>query len=191
MRNSTFKHLKNIGKLAVVGGISAMALASGTAEATPTQGTLGATSTGIINISVSVPNRARITNLSDITITNQDPNTAVNNAQNVCVWSNTATKKYTVTASGSGTASAFTLASTTLTVPYSVQWSGSSGSTSGTALTAGTASTAFTSTATDQACATAPSTSASLIVNMATADLGGMQSQTNYTGTLTLVVTPQ
>jgi len=190
MRNTATKYLKTIGKLAVMGGISALALASGTAQAA-TQGTLGATSTGSVSISVSVPNRARITGLTDITITNQDPNTAVNNAQNVCVWSNTATKKYTVTASGSGASSAFTLANSTLTVPYSVQWAGSSGATSGTALTTGTASTAFTSTATDQACASGPTSSASLVVNMATSDLGGMQSLTSYTGTLTLVVTPQ
>lgn len=181
----------NIKKLARVASlVAASALASGTAHAA-TQGTLGATSTGSVSISVSVPNRARITGLNDITIANQDPNSAVNNAQNVCVWSNTATKKYTVTASGSGTASAFTLANASLSVPYSVQWAGSSGATSGTALTAGTASTAFTSTATDQACATGATSSASLVVNMATADLGGMQAATSYTGTLTLLVTPQ
>jgi hypothetical protein len=188
---TTIKHLETAVKLAVMGGIYAMALSSGTAQATPTQGTLGSTSTGVINISVSVPNRARITNLSDVTITNQDPNTAVNSAQSVCVWSNTSTKNYTVTATGSGSSSAFTLANSTLTVPYSVEWSGSTGQSSGTILTAGTASAAFTSTATNQTCASGPSTTASLIVNMATSDLGGMQAQTNYTGTLTLVVAPQ
>ena len=144
-----------------------------------------------MSISVSVPNRARISGLTDITISNQDPNTAINNAQNVCVWSNTATKNYTVTATGSGASSAFTLANSSLTVPYSVEWAGSSTATSGTALTAGTASSAFTSAASQQLCSSGPSSSASLVVNMATADLGGMQAQTNYTGTLTLVVTPQ
>lgn len=188
MGNSTIKHFTNAVKLAVIGGISAMALTSGTAQAA-TQGTLGATSTGSVTITVSVPNRARITNLSDITISNQDPNTAVNSAQNVCVWSNTSTKNYKITATGSGTSNAFTLANSSLTVPYSVEWAASTGQTSGTALTAGTISSAFTSGATNQTCTAG--NSASLIVNMTTDDLGGMQSQTNYTGTLTLVVTPQ
>ncbi len=84
------------------------ALASAPAMAA-TQGTLGATSTGSVAISASVPNRARITGLTDVAFTSQDPNTAASNAQSICVWSNTATKGYTVTASGSGTSSAFTL----------------------------------------------------------------------------------
>lgn len=188
MLDFTTKRLNNFLKAATLGGVAMAALAGGTAQAA-TQGTLGATSTGSVTITVSVPNRARITNLSDITIANQDPNTAINSAQNVCVWSNTATKNYTVTATGSGVSSAFTLANSTLTVPYSVEWAGSTGQTSGTALTAGTASAAFTSGAANQACTTG--NSASLVVNMSTGDLGSMQSQTNYTGTLTLVVTPQ
>jgi hypothetical protein len=72
-----------------------------------------------------------------------------------------------------------------------VQWSGSSGQTSGSALTSGTASTGFVSTATNQTCASGPTSSASLIVNIATTDLGAMQAATSYTGTLTLLVTPQ
>ena len=156
-----------------------------------TQGTLGATSTGTVAISASVPNRARITGLSDVAFTNQDPNTVASNAQNVCVWSNTATKGYTVTATGSGTSSAFTLANGLLTVPYSVAWNASSGATTGSALATGTASAGLVSTATQQVCSSGPATTSSLIVGITTADLGGMQAETSYTGTLTLVVTPQ
>lgn len=173
----------------LIGALALAAITSGTAHAA-TQGTLGATSTGSITISASVPNRARITGLTDVTFTNQDPNTAASSAQNVCLWSNTATKGYTITATGSGTASAFTLANGTLTVPYSVQWSASSGQTSGTALTAATASAGLVSTATQQTCSSGPTSSASLIAGISTTDLGGMQAATTYTGTLTLVVTP-
>src|SRR3569623_1408796 len=94
----------------------ACAVTAGQASAAPTQGTLGATSTGIINISASVPNRARITGLVDVAFSNQDPNTAASSNQDGCVWSNTATKGYTVTATGSGAASAFTLSNGTTTV---------------------------------------------------------------------------
>ncbi len=103
---------------------AAIALSTGTAHAA-NQGTLGATSTGDITITASVQARVRITGLADVSWTNQDPGTAATNAQDVCVWSNTSTKGYTVTASGDGASNAFTLANGALTVPYSVQWNAS------------------------------------------------------------------
>lgn len=156
-----------------------------------TQGTLGSTSTGSVAIAASVPNRVHISGLTDVSFANQDPAIAAANAQNVCVWSNTATKGYNVTGSGSGAASAFTLANGAVTVPYSVEWSGSSGQTSGTLLTSGSALTGLTSTATNSNCASGPASSASLIVRISTANLQTMQAATNYTGTLTLLVAPE
>jgi hypothetical protein len=171
--------------LALTGGLApAEALAA-------SQGTLGATSTGSVAITASVPTRARITGLSDVSFTNQDPATAASSAQNVCVWSNTATKAYTITATGSGAANAFTLSNGTTTVPYSVEWAASSDQTSGTALGTGTASSSQTSTATHQTCTSGPASSASLIVGITTANLGTMSAGSSYTGTLTLLVTPQ
>ena len=179
----------------ILNSITSAAIVVAAIASTPalaaTQGTLGATSTGTVAISASVPNRARITGLADVAFTNQDPNTAASSPQNVCVWSNTATKGYTVTATGSGTSSAFTLANGLLTVPYSVAWNASSGATTGSALATGTASAGLVSTATQQVCSSGPVTTSSLIVGITTADLGGMQAETSYTGTLTLVVTPQ
>jgi hypothetical protein len=156
-----------------------------------TQGSLGATSTGSISISASVPSRARITGLNDVAFTNQDPASAATSAQDVCVWTNTATKGYTITATGSGTASSFTLAGASMTVPYSVQWSATSGQSSGTALVNGAASAGLTSTGTQQTCSSGPSATASLIIGIAATDLQTMQSGTTYTGTLTLLVAPQ
>jgi hypothetical protein len=177
-------------KASLIAAMSVAALASGAAQAA-TQGTIGATSTGTVVITASVPNRARITGLSDVAFLNQDPSTAATNAQNVCVWSNTATKGYTVTATGSGATNAFTLANGALTVPYSVEWNALSGQTSGSALATGAASAGLVSTATQHSCASGPATTSSLVVGIGTADLGTMQSATTYTGTLTLVVTPQ
>jgi hypothetical protein len=155
------------------------------------QGTLGATSTGSISVSASVPNRARISGLTDVAFTNQDPATAASNAQNVCVWSNTVTKAYTITASGSGTGGAFTLSNGTSIVPYSVGWAASANQTTGAFLTAGTASGSLTSSANNQTCASGPAASASLIVGISTVDLGTMDAGSSYTGALTLLVTPQ
>lgn len=176
--------IKNMTSAAVI----AAALASVPAMAA-TQGTLGATSTGTVSITASVPNRVRISGLADVTFASQDPTIAASNAQDVCVWSNTATKGYTVTASGSGASNAFTLANGSLTVPYSVQWAATAGQTTGSALTAGSVSADLTSGATQQVCATGGD-SASLVVGISTDDLGTMQALTDYTGTLTLVVAP-
>jgi hypothetical protein len=165
-------------------------LAAGSATAA-TQGSAGSTSTGSISIGASVPNRVQLSGLTDVAFTNQDPTVAATKAQNVCVWSNSSTRGYNVTASGSGASSAFTLANATLTVPYTVEWAGTSGAPSGTGLSAGAALTGLTSTATNPSCSPGPASSASLIVKIAAADLQSMQAATNYTGTLTLVVAPE
>jgi hypothetical protein len=175
---------------ALVGSLLVALAATAAPVIAATDGALGATSTGTLSITASVPNRARITGLGDIDFTNQDPASAASAAQDVCVWSNTATKAYTITASGSGDSSAFTLSNGGASVPYQVQWAGAAGALTGTVLTPGSASASFTSTATNQNCASGPNASASLIVGVDTSDLGTMSAGSNYTGTLTLLVTP-
>lgn len=178
-------------RVAVLLGCTIWVATAATPASASTQGTLGATSTGSISISVSVANRAQITGLSDVTFTNIDPATAASAAQNNCVWSNTATRGYSITATGSGTSGAFTLANGASTVPYSVQWSQTSGQSTGTALTAGTALTGLATTAANSTCSTSPSTTFSLIVTISAPSLQSMVSATTYTGSLTLIVTPQ
>jgi hypothetical protein len=173
------------------GSLACMLALLATGASAATQGTLGSTSTGSVSINASVPNRIQLTGLTDVSFLNQDPAVAAASTQNVCVWSNTSTKGYFVTATGSGTASAFTLANGALTVPYSVEWAGSSGQASGTALAVSTAFHGLTSTATNPTCSAGPTSSASLIVKISTANLQAMQAATTYTGTLTLVVAPE
>ncbi|MDB5674477.1 MAG: hypothetical protein JWM65_1459 [Sphingomonas bacterium] len=183
--------MRIVSSLALLGSAAVASFCATGADAA-TQGSLGATSTGTVTITATVPNRAQITGLSDISFTNADPTTSASSAQNSCVWSNTATKGYSITASGSGTAGAFTLTSGALApVPYSVQWAASSGQTSGTALATGTALTGLTSTATRPTCSSGPATSSSLVVAIAASDLQDMVASASYTGTLTLLVTPQ
>ena len=160
--------------------------------AAATDGTFGATSTGTVGINASVPGRVRISKLADIDLTNLDPTVAASRAQNVCVWSNTSTRGYTVTATGSGASNAFTLASGALpVVPYTVQWAQTSGQSSGTSLLAGTALGGQTSGAINSDCSAGPSSSASLVVSVASSDLQGMTAGVTYNGTLTLVVAPE
>jgi hypothetical protein len=188
----------NFRKHASAAGIVAALACSSAAQAVPTQGTFGSTSTGIININASVPSRVQITGLSDVAFTNQDPTVAASNAQNVCVFSNTAGKKYNITATGNsagagGGGTAFTNGGTGLTaVPYTVEWAQTSGAASGTALTSTTTLTGQASTATSPTCTGgSPVTTATLFVKMSTAALQAMQSSATYSGTLTLVVGPE
>eukprot|EP00741_Cyanophora_paradoxa_P009045 tig00001467_g8758.t1 len=83
--------------------VVASALVAAPPAFSSTQGTLGATSTGSVSITASVANRAQITGLTDISFSAVDPATAATSAQSDCVWSNTATKGYSITATGSGT----------------------------------------------------------------------------------------
>ena len=180
-------------KYALLGGALAFAAANpAAATVTPSQGTLGSTSTGVVGISATIPQRVQISGLSDFAFGTLDPATAASTPENVCVWSNTTTKGYSITATGSGTASAFTLSNGTTTLAYGVQWNGTSGQTSGTVLTTNTAATGFTSTATTPTCSSGPLTTASLVVGFTTTQLqAAVGSATAYTGTLTLVVAPQ
>lgn len=181
---------KGLGKALLVGGL-AVAAAGATPAIAGTDGTFGATSTGSVLITATVPGRVKLTKLSDVTFTNADPALAASSAQNVCVWSNTAGRKYTINATGSGASNAFTLAAGLNTVPYSVQWAQTSGQTSGTALTAGVALANQSSAAVAQDCGGAAATSASLVVGIAATDLQSMTASTPYTGTLTLLVSAQ
>lgn len=176
---------------AILAGASVATLLAEPALAS-TQGSLGSTSTGSVTINASVPGRVRISGLNDVTFSNVDPSIAASNAQNICVWSNTSTRGYTITATGSGTANAFTLSSGALpAVPYTVEWAQTSGQTAGTSLTTGTALTGQISTAINSDCSAGPSSSASLIVSMGSSTLQGMSSGVTYNGTLTLVVAPE
>lgn len=87
------------------------------------QGSLGATSSGSISITLSVQPRVRISGLSDAALTVSDRSKAAAHVQTVCVWSNTAGNAYSITAAGSGPRGAFELSDGNSTVSYDVLWS--------------------------------------------------------------------
>jgi len=133
-------------------------------------------------------NKVRITELSDVAFGQLAGLSDAYLSQSVCAYSTTS--GYFVTASGSGSGGAFSLASTSSTLPYEVMWAASSGQSSGTALTAGVASPAFASGATQQTCNSGPPTSASLIVVIRASALSAAQAGT-YQGTLSITIAPQ
>lgn len=155
-----------------------------------TQGSVGANSTGSVDISATVPGRVQISGLSDVAFGTVDPTIPASSAQNLCVWSNTSGRGYTITAAGSGPGSAFALSDGTNSLPYAVEWSASAGQSSGSALAAGAPLSGLSSAATNPSCSSGPAASASLIVKMTAADLQAAVAS-SYTGTLTLVVAPQ
>jgi hypothetical protein len=169
-------------------GLAACALLLGGQAEAATQGSLGATSKGSIDITLSVAARVQLSGLSDVVFVAVSPDAAATRAQSVCVWSNTATRGYSVTASGSGPGGGFALADGGLTTPYAVEWSASAGQPSGTSLDPGTALTGLTTAATSPDCASGTS---GLTITVASADLQQAQPQTNYAGSLNLLVSPE
>ena len=166
------------------------ALSVPAAASAASQGALGATSTGSVDISATVPGRVQISGLSDVAFGTVDPTVAASNAQSVCVWSNTSGRGYTVTGTGSGTGNAFTLSDGSNDLAYAVEWADTSGQSTGTALTPAAALAGLSSAAVDPTCSAGPASSASLIVRMTAADLQAAVAG-SYTGTLTIVDAPQ
>lgn len=161
-----------------------------------TQGTLGATSTGTVNISITKSVQAQISDLSDMTLVNWsvgDP--AVTLFSNACIYSSTGS--YKVTATGSGASNAFTVASGANTLPYTVIWNaGGQGSlaNTGTSLSTNVQSTSFSNANTTSATCSgggASNDTARVIVNITQANMNSAaSSSTPYTGTLTMLISP-
>lgn len=136
-------------------------------------------------------NNARITGLSDVafgTLANLSSDSV--QSQNVCVFSNSSTNGYYVQATGSGSGGAFTLASGSNLLAYDVEWSPSSGQSSGNLLSPNVALTGQVSSATQPSCNSGPASSASLIILLRAAKLSSATAGT-YSGTLTLLVAPE
>jgi hypothetical protein len=134
--------------------------------------------------------QARITALTDVSFgTISNFTTDLTLTQNVCVYSTATSGRYRVTATGSGTSSAFTLASGTNRLAYEVQWADAINQTTGDALTAGVALTQQNTSATSSNCAAAPTRTATLITILRTSAIGAAKAGT-YTGTLTLLIAP-
>lgn len=110
--------------------------------------------------------------------------------ENVCAYSSTSGGGYGITATGSGSGGAFTLSGSSATLAYEVQWSSSSGQTSGTSLSPGIALTGQTSGAQSSNCNIGPATTASLII-LIRASAASIATAASYSGTLTLMIAPE
>ena len=135
---------------------------------------------------------ARISGLADInfgSIVNAVDQTS---SQSVIVCSyknNPQNLPYSVTATGSGAASAFELSSGAAILPFEVQWADTAGQAGGTLLQPGTPTAGFANGATGFACPS-QGANASLTVTIRSADIAAAPAGT-YTGTLQLLIAPQ
>jgi hypothetical protein len=136
---------------------------------------------------------ARISGLSDVafgTISNFSSDLVV--SQDVCVFAKGLDDGYRITATGSGSSGAFQLASGSDTLPYEVQWSGTSGQSNGSQLLANQPLTGLHTGGGPGAkddCSKGPAATASLILILRSTAVGTAISGT-YGGSLTLLVTP-
>lgn len=161
-----------------------------------TQGTLGATSSGTVNISITKSVQAQISNLTDMTLTNWSVGDgAVTLFSNACIYSSTGS--YKVTATGSGLANIFTINSGLNIIPYSVSWNaGGAGNlaSSGTTLLPNVISSTFSNADSGSASCNgggSANDTARVVVNITQAAMNtAASSSTPYTGTLTMLISP-
>ncbi len=133
-------------------------------------------------------NKVRLTKLADVNFgTVASLGSDAVQSQSVCLYADTNTNGYDVTAIGTGAGGAFQLTSGLSSMAYEVQWSGSSGQSSGIRLDPNVPLTGQTSAASQQTCNNGPATSASLIVMLRSTALSSATAGT-YNGTLTLII---
>jgi hypothetical protein len=140
---------------------------------------------------LAASNKVRLTGLSDVgfgTLANLAADAL--RSQSLCLYADTPTNGYSITAIGSGSGSAFELNSGARTLPFDVAWNSVAGQSSGAQLSPNVPLTGQTSTATQQTCNNGPATSASLIVVLRSTALSNAMAGT-YAGTLTLIVGPE
>ena len=153
-----------------------------------TQGTLGATSTGSLNITLTIDALVQISALDDIPLGNYTGGANMTGADDLCVYSNTGGYEITATGDDGAGGSAFELVGTSANIPYTVEWADTAGAGTGTALTTGTPLTGQGGTFTTPDCGGVDN--ARVIVTVNSTDLGAAPAD-NYLGVLTLLVAPQ
>jgi len=166
----------------VAGGVAVMIAANGLAA---NDGIIGATSTGDLDITLTILDEVRISNLADITLGTFVGADLSGNSP-ACVY-RSGTGNYQITADGSGALGAFTLTDGANTVPYTVNYDDGAGSlplASGVPLPGQTGG--------DQGSDTCANTgnNGSIDVNVLAANMTALPAGA-YAGTLTLTVAPE
>ena len=176
-------NLPQVGKALTVAALAAFAANNAYAA---TQGTLGATSQGTLDITLTINNLVQISALDDIALGAYTGVANMTGVDDLCVYSNNG--GYDITATGDGAGGAFELTGGSANIPYTVAWATTAGATTGTSLTAGVVLANQGGTFTTPDCGGADN--ATVIVTVDDVDLASAPAD-SYTGVLTLLVAPQ
>ncbi|MDC0359042.1 hypothetical protein OAO01_09520 [Oligoflexia bacterium] len=104
-------------------------------------GEVGAQSTGSANISVIIPALIKISNISNLNLGTFGGAGALQSDDQVCIYSNSSSGNYHVTASGSGTANAFALENGAgKQIAYALKWNDQPSTVGSVTLSSGVAS---------------------------------------------------
>lgn len=154
-------------------------------------GSLGDTSTGNIGVNLNLPPLFRISGISDLDFGKYSGHGDISLDDDVCVWTNTASGNYRVTAKGQGTNYAFVVVKqgdATQTIPYSVRWNNTSGVQGNIELTANVISADKTgANHVSTTCASGSAVTANFQITFTQSSLLAVRAGT-YTGVLTLVI---
>ena len=151
------------------------------------QGSPGATSTGSISISLSVSPRAEINGADDVRFGGLEDEYRA--AQDVCLWSNSLARSYTIAASGSGHGGAFELFNGNDSIGYTVELSSREQSLPSDRDSNESTLAELSAAVRDADCALG-SGSANLVIALDPTHVQAARSGAPYTGTLTLLVSP-
>jgi hypothetical protein len=176
-------NLPQVGKALAVAAFATVAAGNAFAA---TQGTLGATSQGSIDITLTIAPLVQISALDDIALGTYTGGANMTGDDTLCVYSNTG--GYQITATGNGPGSAFELLGGSANIPYTVEWADTAGAGTGTPLTTNTPLTGQGGTFTTPDCGSVDN--ARVFVTVNSTALASAPAD-NYIGVLTLLVAPE
>lgn len=154
-----------------------------------TDGSLDTISQAIFDVTVEIPGRIRMSDLTDFDFGTHVLNTGgVSMNDDICVYTNTSAGTYQVTATGDGTAGAFVVISGGNQIPFRVFWNNQTGTASNQILTAGVAKPSSNADTESETCAIGGN-NANIEVEIEGAQLISQPNGT-YTGDITLMLEP-
>ena len=186
MKKKPLNRLANI--IATASAIATASMLCATSAYAASQGSMGASSTGSLDITMDAPGMVRVSDFVDMSfdLATWDGVSPYGYSDGICVWSNTG--GYNVTATGDGPAGSFEISFGGSRVPYSVTWADQVSAAD--PLTTAVALTTQQATVNSTTCNSGADNTATVQVIFAATDLA-MAIAGSYSGTLTVVVAPE
>lgn len=181
--------MKSVVKSILRAGVALCALCLvGLAHGATADGTLGATSTGTTDITVTIPDRVQISDLDGIDLGTYSGSLDLSGTEDLCVYRNgTGSYKVQLDSANPGGANEFRMKNGTDYIPYAVRFDDDSDASDGTLVVSGDEVSGLTGDSSSTTCGA--SDNAQLRVDVLEADLQAAP-PASYLDTITLLVTP-